>query len=72
MCFNEKVEISVGGEDDDFCFTIADLLPHLAKDQLSKNATEFIDAEKMSVLVGNIKDDLIPLPLYHAWNLFHA
>jgi aspartyl aminopeptidase len=54
---NEKVEISVGGEDDDFCFTIADLLPHLAKDQLSKNATEFIDAEKMSVLVGNIKDE---------------
>ena len=53
----EKIEISIGEEADDVCFTITDLLPHLAKDQLSKKANEFIDAEKMSVLIGNIKDN---------------
>ena len=50
----EKINISIG-EDDDFCFTIADLLPHLAKDQMKANANEFIDPEKMSVILGNIK-----------------
>lgn len=54
----EKIEISIGEEGDDVCFTITDLLPHLAKDQLSKNANEFIDAEKMSVLIGNVQDSL--------------
>lgn len=51
----DKIKISVG-EDDDFCFTIADLLPHLAKDQMKANANEFIDPEKMSVILGNIKE----------------
>ena len=53
----EKIEISIGEDTDDVCFTITDLLPHLAKDQLAKKANEFIDAEKMSVLIGNIKDN---------------
>ncbi len=51
-----KIKISIGDKEDDPCFTIADLLPHLAKDQMNKNANEFIDPEKMSVLFGNIKD----------------
>src|SRR5574344_2375623 len=53
----EKIEVEIGNAKDDVCFTIADLLPHLAKDQMNSKATEFIDAEKMSVLVGNIKDE---------------
>ncbi len=53
---NEKVVISVGEEKNDPCFTIADLLPHLSKDQLKANADKFINPEKMSVIVGNIKD----------------
>ena len=60
VVFNEKgdrIEISVGDVDDDICFTITDLLPHLAYDQMSAKANEFIDAEKMSVLIGNIKDN---------------
>lgn len=52
----EKIVISVGEEDDDTCFTIADLLPHLAREQLKANADKFINPEKMSVIVGNIKD----------------
>lgn len=52
----EKIKIDVGEEDDDICFTITDLLPHLAKDQMKANANDFIDPEKMSVLIGSIKD----------------
>lgn len=52
----EKIKISVGENADDPVFTIADLLPHLAKDQMKLNANDFIDPEKMSVLVGSLKD----------------
>ena len=52
----EKIKIAIGDTNDDTTFTIADLLPHLAKDQLKANANEFIDPEKMSVIIGNIKD----------------
>ncbi|MDO4283051.1 MAG: aminopeptidase [Clostridia bacterium] len=53
---NEKVVISVGEDKNDPVFTIADLLPHLAKEQLKANAEKFINPEKMSVIVGNTKD----------------
>lgn len=52
----EKINIAIGDKEDDPCFTIADLLPHLAKDQMKANANEFIDPEKMNILFGNIKD----------------
>ena len=52
----EKIKIAIGENDDDPVFTIADLLPHLAKDQMKSNANDFIDPEKMSVLVGSLKD----------------
>ncbi|MEG2310639.1 MAG: aminopeptidase [Clostridia bacterium] len=52
----EKVCISIGDNENDPCFTIADLLPHLAKDQMKLNANEFIDPEKMSIIAGNTKN----------------
>lgn len=52
----EKIKIAVGDKEEDPCFTIADLLPHLASDQLKQKANDFIDPEKMSVLFGGIKD----------------
>ncbi len=52
---NEKVKITLGEKEDEPCFTIADLLPHLAKDQMKQTANEFIDPEKMSILFGSIK-----------------
>ncbi len=52
----EKINISIGDKGDDPCFTITDLLPHLAKDQMKANANEFIDPEKMNILFGSIKD----------------
>ncbi len=52
----DKIKISIGEGEDDPVFTIADLLPHLAKDQMKLNANDFIDPEKMSILVGSLKD----------------
>ena len=52
---NERINISIGEADEDPCFTIADLLPHLAKDQMKLNANDFIDPEKMSIIIGSIK-----------------
>lgn len=52
----EKINISIGDNDDDPCFTITDLLPHLAKDQMKGSAGEFIDPEKMNILFGSIRD----------------
>ncbi len=51
----EKIKVAVGEEDDDPVFTIADLLPHLANDQMKLKANDFIDPEKMSVIVGSLK-----------------
>lgn len=53
---NERVEVSIGEEDDSLCFTITDLLPHLSRDQMKLTANEFIDPEKMSILIGSMPD----------------
>lgn len=50
----EKVNICIGENDSDPVFCITDLLPHLAKDQMSKRMTEGIEAENMNVLIGGM------------------
>ena len=50
----EKIEISIGDNDDDPIFTITDLLPHLAVDQMDKKLRKAIEAEDLNVLVGSI------------------
>lgn len=52
----EKIKISIGKDSKDPCFTIADLLPHLANDQMKVKASDFIDPEKMSIIFGSNKD----------------
>lgn len=49
-----KIELSIGDKDDDPIFTITDLLPHLAKEQLKKNLDDAISGENLDVLVGSI------------------
>ena len=49
-----KKEIVIGEEDNDPVFVITDLLPHLAKDQMSKVMTEGIEAENLNVLIGGM------------------
>ena len=48
----EKLDIVIGEREDDPVFVITDLLPHLAKDQMTKKMTEGIEAENMNVLIG--------------------
>lgn len=50
----EKIEITIGEEEDDPVFVITDLLPHLAKDQMSKKMTEGIEGESLNVLIGGM------------------
>lgn len=52
----EKVEISIGEEEDDPIFTITDLLPHLAQNQADKPLKSAIEGEALNLLVGSIPD----------------
>ena len=47
------VEINIGEEEDDPVFTITDLLPHLAKDQMDKKVTDAFKGEDMNILSGS-------------------
>jgi len=53
----EAVEVSIGEDENDPVFTITDLLPHLAKDQMEKKLTEAFSAEAMNALVGSLPFD---------------
>lgn len=50
----EKINICIGEDLEDPIFTITDLLPHLAQDQMKKKATEVIDGEDLNLLIGSI------------------
>jgi len=47
------IRISLGEEAGDPVFTIADLLPHLAKKQDSKSVSDAFEAEKLNVILGH-------------------
>lgn len=49
-----KINVSVGKDSDDFCFTISDILPHLATDQAGKTMSNIIAGEDLTVLIGGI------------------
>ncbi|MCX5779221.1 MAG: aminopeptidase [Firmicutes bacterium] len=47
------IKVQIGEKADDPVFTIADLLPHLAKDQMEKKMSEAVNAESLNALVGS-------------------
>ncbi len=49
-----KISLSLGSENDDYCFTITDILAHLASEQMSLKLSEGIKGEDLNVLVGGI------------------
>ena len=53
----EKVEVKIGEDENDPIFTITDLLPHLAQDQMEKKLKNGIDCEDLNLLVGSIPYD---------------
>ena len=50
----EKIEINIGEDESDPIFTITDLLPHLAQDQMEKKLKNGIDGEDLNLLIGSI------------------
>ena len=50
----EKVTINVGEDDNDPIFTITDLLPHLAQEQMEKKLKDSISGEDLNLLIGSI------------------
>lgn len=48
----ETVRVNIGEKDDDPVFCISDLLPHLAQDQMKKDATKIIEGEELNLIVG--------------------
>ncbi len=50
----EKIEINIGDNENDPIFTITDLLPHLAQEQMEKKLKNGIDGEDLNLLIGSI------------------
>ena len=50
----EKVEINIGENENDPIFTITDLLPHLAQDQMQKKLKDGVEGENLNLLIGSI------------------
>jgi aspartyl aminopeptidase len=51
----EKIELAIGDQPEDPVFTVADLLPHLArKVQMEKKLSEAVEGEKLNILVGSL------------------
>jgi aspartyl aminopeptidase len=48
-----KIEVNIGEDGDDPVFTITDLLPHLAREQMQKKASEAVEGEDLDVLAGS-------------------
>ena len=50
----EKIRVNIGEDEKDPVFTITDLLPHLAQEQMEKKMKEGISGEDLNVLIGSI------------------
>ena len=53
----EKIEVNIGENESDPIFTITDLLPHLAMDQMEKKLKNGIDGEDLNLLIVRIPFD---------------
>ena len=51
-----SVDVSIGLKKGEPRFVITDLLPHLAGDQMKKNASDFIPGESLNILLGTRPD----------------
>jgi aspartyl aminopeptidase len=49
----KSIAVCVGEDEGDPVFTITDLLPHLAREQMQKKVSEFLSGEDLNVLAGS-------------------
>ena len=50
----KKIDLKIGEKDGEPRFIVSDLLPHLAKKQMEKQATEVVQGEQLNVFLGNV------------------
>ncbi|WP_041274712.1 aminopeptidase [Desulforamulus reducens] len=50
----QLVDVTIGDNPGDPVFTVTDLLPHLAKDQMAKKLMEAFEGEQLNLLIGGI------------------
>ena len=50
----EKINVNVGEHEEDPIFTITDLLPHLAMEQMERKLKEGVKGEDLNLLIGSI------------------
>ncbi|WP_043923439.1 aminopeptidase [Leadbettera azotonutricia] len=57
----KTINVRLGEDEDDPVFTITDLLPHLAREQMQKKASEAVEGEDLDILVGSkpFKDEKV-------------
>ena len=53
----EKITVNIGENENDPIFTITDLLPHLAQEQMEKKLKEGVSGEDLNLLIGSIPYD---------------
>lgn len=53
----EKINICIGEKEEDPIFTISDLLPHLAAEQMDRKLKDGVQGEELNVLAGSIPFD---------------
>jgi len=49
-----KIQVNIGEDEEDPVFCISDLLPHLAQEQMKRDASEIIKGEELNVMVGSL------------------
>jgi aspartyl aminopeptidase len=52
-----RVDVNIGADPSDPVFYISDLMPHIGKDQMSKNASDFIPGETLNLINGSTPID---------------
>lgn len=50
----EKIEVNIGEDENDPIFTISDLLPHLASQQMDRKLKEGVQGEELNIVAGSI------------------
>ncbi len=53
----EVIDINIGENENDPKFTVTDLLPHLAQDQMSQTGGKIISGEDLNIVIGSIPCD---------------
>lgn len=48
------IDVCIGEKEDEPCFCVTDLLPHLAREQMGKKMSEAIKGEDLNVMIGSV------------------